>query len=82
MPSAAMPMVFEGRSPAELCAQMKDPSKTGGLTLEGLAKHVDHDPLVLWAWNPGPGRTPPPISHQQFLLHMKQWIAGGAPCPP
>jgi len=43
--------------------------------------HVSDDPLVRWAWNPGPGRTPAPGTHAQFAKAMSVWINGGAPCP-
>src|SRR5262245_10249723 len=53
LPGPDARMVFQGRSPAELCRQLKDPKQNGGLTPDRLAHHVATDPLVLWAWNPG-----------------------------
>jgi hypothetical protein len=81
LPPAATPMVFEGRSPAELCAQLKDPAQTGGRNLAALLDHVAHDPLVAWGWDPGPGRAPVPISRADTVRAMKTWIDAGAPCP-
>jgi hypothetical protein len=75
-------MVFQGRSPAELCRQLKDPKQNGGLTLDRLVHHVSTDPLVLWAWNPGEGRTPPPLSHDEFAAAVKEWLDAGGACPP
>jgi hypothetical protein len=39
------------------------------------------DKLVLWAWNPGEGRSPVPMPHEEFAAKVKQWQAAGAPCP-
>jgi hypothetical protein len=43
--------------------------------------HVKDDPLVRWAWAPGPGRTPAPGTHLDFVKAMKLWIQEGVPCP-
>src|SRR6267142_499302 len=50
-------MVFVGRSPADLCQQIKDPKQNGGRSLDQLLDHVANDDLVGWGWNPGDGRT-------------------------
>lgn len=81
LPPADMKMVFEGLSPAELCAQLKDPARNGGKTLEQLLHHVTADKLVLWGWDPGDGRTTPPLSHAEFIRQMRAWIDNGAACP-
>ncbi len=73
--------VFEGRSPAALCAQLLDPAQTGGRDLGALREHVKHDPLVLYAWSPGGGRTVPPLSHEAFVESFGAWVDAGAPCP-
>lgn len=73
--------VFEGRTPAELCAQLKDPEQTGGRDLDALLHHVSEDSLVLWGWSPGGGRTTPPLPHAAFVARMRTWMEGGAPCP-
>lgn len=81
LPPADMPMVFEGRSPRELALQLKDPNKNGHKTLQQLITHVSKDPLVLWGWNPGDGRTLPPLSHAEFTKQFKEWVAKGAVIP-
>ena len=81
LPPPEAPMVFEGKTLAQLCAQLKDPAQTHGRDLAALIEHVDHDPLVRWGWDPGPGRTPVPVPHDQLLAAMKTWVAAGAPCP-
>lgn len=81
MPPAATPMTFEGKSQAQLCADLKDLSKNGGRTLSDLQHHVAVDPLVLWAFNPGTGRTPPPVTHATFLTLFDAWVNAGGACP-
>jgi hypothetical protein len=75
------PMVFQGRSPRELAEQMVDPKRNGGKSLEQLLHHVSKDSLVLWGWNPGDGRTKPPLSHEEFAAAMRTWIENGAVAP-
>lgn len=82
MPRAEMPMVFVGRSPRELCEQLKDPARNGGGTFPALLKHVSSDPLVLWGWAPGTGRTPVAVPHPEFVAAFKRWADAGGPCPP
>ena len=74
-------MVFVGRSPAELCRQIKDPKQNGGRTLDMLLNHIANDDLVGWGWSPGDGRTSPPLSRPDTLAQTKIWIEGGAACP-
>jgi hypothetical protein len=76
-----MPMVFEGKTPRELALQMVDPKQNGGKSLEQLFHHVAEDSLVLWGWDPGEGRTKPPLTHEEFTKVMRTWIDGGAVAP-
>jgi len=80
IPTPEMPMVFENKTPGELCRQLKDPAINGGRTIEEIIRHVTADPLVLWGWNPGEGRTMP-RSHDEFARKMKEWADNGAACP-
>jgi alcohol dehydrogenase (cytochrome c) len=71
---------------AELCAQLKDPARNGGLDLKELLHYIETEPLVLWAWDPGTrlngeARTTPPLSHEDFVDTFEKWIDAGAPCP-
>jgi mono/diheme cytochrome c family protein len=75
------PMVFQGRSPRELAEQLVDPKRNGGKSLEQLLHHVSKDPLVMWGWNPGDGRTKPPLTHDEFAAAMRTWIENGAVAP-
>ena len=82
LPDPKTPMVFQGRTPGQLCRQLKDPKQNGGLTTDRFARHVASDPLVLWAWNPGEGRTSPPLPHEEFAAAVKEWLDAGGACPP
>src|SRR6202140_3627797 len=43
LPPAAAKMVFVGRSPAELCRQLKDPKQNGGRSLQAFFAHAASD---------------------------------------
>jgi hypothetical protein len=73
-------MAWKGLSTAEVCRALKDPDKNGHRTLQDLVPHVETS-LVRWAWNPGPGRTSPPLSHEEFVSRLREWIDTGAACP-
>jgi hypothetical protein len=81
LPPADQKMIFVGRTPAELCKQIKDPKQNGGRSLDQLFHHVADDDLVGWGWNPGDGRTLPPLTRPETVAQMKIWIDGGAACP-
>jgi hypothetical protein len=81
LPRKDMPLVFQGKSPRELADQLKDPNRNGGRTLEQLVEHVTHDKLVLWGWEPGDGRTKPPLAHDEFAKKFRQWVEKGAASP-
>ncbi|HEU0031398.1 MAG TPA: hypothetical protein VFQ53_12255 [Kofleriaceae bacterium] len=81
LPPEDMPMIFEGRTPNQLCKQLKDPRQNGNRTLAQIVHHVEDDKLVGWGWEPGPGREPVPIPRDQVVAALKMWVAAGAPCP-
>ncbi len=79
-------------SPAMLCEKWLDPASNSFLAVRGgrddmktfekeFVHHASDDPLVRWSWNPGPGRTPAPGTHADFVAAMKLWIRNGAACP-
>jgi hypothetical protein len=74
-------MAWEGRTLAEICAQLKDPARNGGRSLDLLHEHMAHDELVAWGWEPGAGREPAPGSQAQFGEIVRAWIDTGAECP-
>ena len=79
---APLSMLWEGKTKAQICEQMKDPARNGGRRGgEDVIEHMKTDPLVLWAWAPGAGRTTPPLSHQKFVEALEGWVSAGMPCP-
>lgn len=74
-------MAWVGKTPRELCEQVKDPSRNGGKSLAELVEHSRHDALVAWGWNPGHGREPAPGSQAQFGDLLQAWVDSGALCP-
>jgi hypothetical protein len=81
LPGPRTPLVFQGRTPGELCRQLRDRRRNGGLTREQLIRHVTEDTLVLWGWEPGEGRTSPPLSHDEFVREVTRWVDKGCGCP-
>jgi hypothetical protein len=75
-------MAWFGRSPAAICAQLKDPLQNGGRNLAQIVAHAAHDPLVAWGWAPGHGRTPAPGTQAHFADLVEAWVETGAACPP
>ena len=82
LPPATTPMVFERVAPRALCEQLRDPERNGGRLGPALLDHVAHDPLVRWAWQPGGGRSRPPLNHPSFVAAFAAWTGAGMPCPP
>jgi hypothetical protein len=78
---APIEMAWVGRTPAQICEQLKDPARTGGKTLAELLEHNAHDELVAWGWDPGAGREPAPGTQEQFAALFAAWIETGAECP-
>lgn len=77
-------------TPQDLCRLLRNPAASVFESGENIGKersladilqHLQIDPLVRWAWNPGPGRTPAPGTHAEFLEAAKSWIENGAYCP-
>jgi hypothetical protein len=61
-------------------------ARNGGRSVAQLADHFARERLVLWAWSPGVNqagatRSPPPLSHDQFMTVVRRWISSGAVCP-
>ena len=81
LPPANMPMIWEGKTPGQICRQIKDPKQNNGKTVAQIVEHVTADKLVLWGWNPGEGRTPPPMGHDEFAQRFQEWARNGAACP-
>ncbi|MBL7808135.1 MAG: hypothetical protein JNN28_09985 [Saprospiraceae bacterium] len=80
LPPADMKMVFQGKTAHELAKQLMDPKQNGNKSKEQLIAHAT-DALVLAAWNPGEGRTTPPLSHEAFAKAWTTWIKYGGYAP-
>jgi hypothetical protein len=72
-------MGWIGLSDTELMESILDRSKNGNRSPEEIVEHMSHDALVLWAWNPGSGRTPPPVDVNDFRKALADWLAEGTP---
>jgi len=81
LPPARSPLTFEKKSPQELCRQLMNQSKNGGMTRAQLLHHVEADSLVAWGFQPGEGRSTPPLTHAEFVSRFRAWLDGGASCP-
>lgn len=81
LPTADMPMIWEGKTPGQICRQIKNPQQNNGKTIAQIIEHVTADKLVLWGWNPGEGRTLPPMGHDEFARRFQEWARYGAAYP-
>jgi hypothetical protein len=81
IPPPNTPMIWEGLSDAQICRSIKDPKQNRNRNLDQLVEHLTEDKLVSWGWNPGEGRNPIPMSHEEYAAKVKRWQAAGAPCP-
>ena len=78
---APIEMAWVGKTPRQLCEQLKDPQRNGGKTLAQIVDHTAHDKLVAWGWAPGANREPAPGTQQQFGALVAAWVETGAHCP-
>ena len=75
-------MNWQGLDKKAVCLQMRDPARNGNRkTPHEVVEHMETDPLVLWAWNPGANRSKPALSHEEFVRALKMWADAGLPCP-
>src|SRR6267154_2000353 len=78
---APLEKAWEGKTVAEICAQLKAPARNGGRKVEDLVHHIGEDTLVGWAWAPGAGRSPAPGTQKQAGALVEAWVKTGAACP-
>jgi hypothetical protein len=78
---APIEMAWQGKSPGQICRQIKDPAHNGGRSLALLQEHMAKDDLVGWAWHPGVGRRPAPGTQEELGAIIAAWIDTGAECP-
>lgn len=72
---------WQHKSLRDICLQIKDPRRNGNRSLAQIHEHVSHDALVAWAWHPGLGRKPAPMTQAAFGTLVQRWIDSGAQCP-
>jgi hypothetical protein len=78
---APLEMAWQGKTPGQICAQIKDPARNGGRSLQQIHEHIAADTLVGWAWAPGFGRQPAPGTQGEAGALIAAWIKDGAACP-
>ncbi len=78
---APLEMAWVGKSLGEICTQIKDKDRNGGMSMDELVHHMAEDDLVGWGWHPGVGRTPAPGTQKEFGALIKAWVDSGAACP-
>ena len=78
---APLSMAWVGRTPHDICEQIKDPERNGKKSLAEIVEHNAHDELVAWGWQPGSGREPAPGTQAQFGELTRAWVETGAECP-
>jgi hypothetical protein len=81
MPTSATRMAWQSLSVGDICRSLKDPAKNGDRTMAQLIEHVRDDRIVNWGWDPGPGRSLPPVSHDEFVARVTEWVQTGTACP-
>ncbi|MCG6901339.1 MAG: hypothetical protein LJE68_01535 [Rhodobacter sp.] len=69
-----------GKSSVEICNQLRDPARNGERSFMDLARHLDHDVILHWAWKPGGSRQPAPYSLQEHVNDILTWGVAGQPC--
>lgn len=79
-------MAWEGLSRVQIAEAMLDKSKNGGRSVEEIEKHLTEDHLVLWVFEPGINsegepREKPPVSKEDYIKAVKDWVASGAEIP-
>ena len=78
---APIEMAWEGKTVGQICAQIKDPARNGGRSLDEIVHHIGTDHLVGWAWAPGAGRQPAPGTQSEAGALLDAWVNTGAVCP-
>jgi mono/diheme cytochrome c family protein len=83
---APIEFAWEGKTKSEIAKQMMDPKRNGGRSHADIIHHLTEDTLVLWAFDPGVNaegieREKPPVSKENYIKAVKDWIAAGAIIP-
>jgi hypothetical protein len=81
LPPPDTKMVFQGRTPRKLAAQLLNKKENAGKNKAGLIDHITNDTLVAAGWHPAEGLSLPPLSHKEFARQFRQWLDKGAYLP-
>lgn len=82
LPPPATRMAWVGLDDQKLCGAILNAKINGGMARDKIMQHMASDPRVLWSWEPGPGRDPPPMSLHEFNELIRVWIEKGTSCAP
>lgn len=74
-------MAWQGLTLGEICESLKDRERNGDRSLAEIVHHMEEDPLVGWAWEPGADREPVPGNQEVFGRLIRAWADTGAECP-
>ena len=80
LPPSDMKMVFQNKSARELALQIMDYNRNGHKNRQQLIEHA-RDTLVKWGWNPGQGRSLPPLDYPSFVKAWDTWLNTGGYAP-
>ena len=83
---APIEFAWEGKTNKQIAEQMMDSRSNGGRSHADIMHHLTEDALVLWAFEPGVDaegneREKPPVSKEDYIDAVKNWIAAGAVIP-
>ena len=78
---APIEMAWQGRSLGQICTQIKDPARNGGMSMDEMIEHVAHDPLVGYGWRPPAHLQAVPGNQALFGQLVAAWVETGAHCP-
>ena len=80
LPPPESRLAWVGLDDRKLCAAILSTKTNGKMPRDKIVEHVSTDSLVLWGFDPGPGREAPPMGHREFVELIRVWIEKGASC--
>jgi len=79
-------MGWQGLDKYEIAKAILDRAKNGNRSLSDIEQHLTEDALVLWVFEPGVNnegveREKPPLTKEEWIQAVKNWVTAGAPIP-
>ena len=75
-------MAWVGKTPRQICEQIKDPKRNGGKSLAQIVEHNAHDKaLVAWGWSRAATASPRPVRRSSSARSSPRGWRPGAECP-